>query len=97
MWAARGNGAPAVGGNRLFVAPEARGLGAGAALMERAVGEARSRGLHPVLDVVATDPAAAFYARLGRRDLGRVDQRWGPDQVVALRCHAAPVSVERAG
>ncbi|MFH9864034.1 GNAT family N-acetyltransferase [Streptomyces sp. NPDC017202] len=97
LWAARGNGVPAVGVNRLFVAPGARGLGAGAALLERAVGEARSRGLHPVLDVVATDPAAAFYARLGWRDLGRVDQRWGPDQLVPLRCYAAPVPGERVG
>ncbi|MFF9059384.1 GNAT family N-acetyltransferase [Streptomyces sp. NPDC101213] len=97
LWAARGNGVPAAGVNRLFVAPEARGLGAGAALVERAAGEARSRGLHPVLDVVATDPAASFYARLGWRDLGRVDRRWGPDQVVTLRCYAAPVAAERAG
>ncbi|USQ86906.1 GNAT family N-acetyltransferase [Streptomyces phaeoluteigriseus] len=97
LWAARGGTVPAVCVNRLFVAPEARGLGGGAALMERAVGEARSRGLHPVLDVVAADPAAVFYARLGWQDLGLVDQRWGPDQVVSLRCFAAPVSAERTG
>ncbi|MFE9673843.1 GNAT family N-acetyltransferase [Streptomyces sp. NPDC006259] len=97
LWAARGSGVPAVCVNRLFVAPKARGLGAGAALTGRAVGEARSLGGHPVLDVVATDPAAAFYARLGWQDLGRVDQRWGPDQVVPLRCYAAPVSGKRTG
>ncbi|MFD5270246.1 GNAT family N-acetyltransferase [Streptomyces sp. NPDC058335] len=94
LWATRGGGTPSVCVNRLFLAPEARGLGGGAALMERAVGEARSRGLHPVLDVVAADPAAAFYARLGWQDLGLVNQRWGPDQVVPLRCFAAPLSAE---
>ncbi|MFF4360960.1 GNAT family N-acetyltransferase [Streptomyces sp. NPDC001604] len=36
----------------MFVPPAARGHGLGAALMARAVGEARSPGLHPVLDVV---------------------------------------------
>lgn len=94
-WAARGSGVPAVCVNRLFVAPEARGLGGGADLMERAVG-ARSRGLHPVLEVVAADPAAAFYARLGWQDLGVVDQRWGPERVVPLRCFAAPRPAPRS-
>lgn len=97
LWAARGGGVPAVCVNRLFVAPEARGLGGGAALMERAVAQARSRGLHPVLDVVAADPAAAFYARLGWQHLGLVDQRWGPGQLVSLRCFAAPEPAVRTG
>jgi GNAT superfamily N-acetyltransferase len=75
----------------LFVAPSVRGLGVGAALMEQAVGEARSRGLDPVLEVVASHPAAAFYERLGWEFLGVVDEHWGPDRVVSLRCYAAPV------
>lgn len=91
LWGARRVGAAAASVNRLFVAPSVRGRGVGAALMERAVGEARARHLHPVLDVVDSHPAAAFYERLGWELLGVVDQRWGPDQVVALRCYAAPV------
>ncbi|WP_200304244.1 GNAT family N-acetyltransferase [Streptomyces adelaidensis] len=76
--------------NRLFVAPSARGRGIGALLMGRAVGEARARGLHPVLDVVASDTAAAaLYERLGWRLLATVEQQWSPGQRVAVRCYAA--------
>ncbi|WP_406438848.1 GNAT family N-acetyltransferase [Streptomyces sp. NBC_01613] len=76
---------------RLFVSPAARGHGLGAALMARAVEEARARGLHPVLDVVASDrAAAALYERLGWELLDVVEQRWAPDQVVSVRCYAAP-------
>lgn len=45
--------------SRLFVAPSARGHGIGALSMARAAVEARERDLHPVLDVVASDTAAA--------------------------------------
>lgn len=76
--------------NRLFVAPSARGHGIAALLMARAVGEARHRGLHPVLDVVASDTAAvALYERLGWHLLGTVDQQWSPGQRVTVRCYAA--------
>ena len=76
--------------SRLFVAPAARGRGFGASLMAHAVAEARGRGLHPVLDVVASDTAAAaLYERLGWRLLATVEQRWGPEQTVAVRCYAA--------
>lgn len=77
--------------SRLFVAPWARGHGLGALLMDRAVGEARGRGLHPVLDVVATDTAAAaLYERLGWQLLATVEQRWSADQSpVTIRCYAA--------
>lgn len=75
---------------RFFVAPSARGRGLGAALMARAVAEARGRGPHPVLDVVASDTAAAaLYERLGWQSLATVEQRWSPDRTVAVRCHAA--------
>jgi GNAT superfamily N-acetyltransferase len=61
LWSER-NGAPpdmtAVVG-RLFVAPEARGRRIGALLIGRAAEEARRRGLRAVLDVVASDTAAA--------------------------------------
>ncbi|MFV2120279.1 GNAT family N-acetyltransferase [Streptomyces sp. Act-28] len=76
--------------NRLFVAPWARGRGIGALLMAQAVTEARGRGLHPVLDVVASDTAAAaLYERLGWHLLATVEQRWSPGQKVAVRCYAA--------
>ncbi|WP_405888476.1 GNAT family N-acetyltransferase [Streptomyces sp. NBC_01136] len=92
LWGARegaGGEATAVV-SRLFVAPGARGHGIGALLMERAVREARRRGLHPVLDVVASDvAAAALYERLGWELLATVEQRWSADQVVAIRCYAA--------
>ncbi|MEU0661601.1 GNAT family N-acetyltransferase [Streptomyces lavendulocolor] len=93
LWSARTGVAPGatVVVSRLFVAPSARGHGTGALLMARAVAEARGRGLHPVLDVVASDTAAAaLYERLGWELLGTVEQRWGPQQKVAVRCYAAP-------
>lgn len=75
---------------RLFVAPQARGHGIGALLMGRVVTEARHHGLHPVLDVVASDTAAAaLYERLGWTRLATVEQRWSPSQVVAVHCYAA--------
>ncbi|MFD0557526.1 acetyltransferase (GNAT) family protein [Stackebrandtia endophytica] len=77
--------------NRLFVAPWARGHGVGASLMGRVVTEARDRGVHPVLDVVASGTAAArLYEGLGWRFLGTGEQQWGPEQRVTIRCYAAP-------
>ncbi|MGW5637349.1 GNAT family N-acetyltransferase [Streptomyces sp. NPDC003832] len=76
--------------SRLFVAPSARGQGIGALLVQRAVAAARERGLWPVLDVVASDTAAAaLYERLGWRLLATVGQEWGPGLTVAVRCYAA--------
>ncbi|MCX4970700.1 GNAT family N-acetyltransferase [Streptomyces sp. NBC_00654] len=76
--------------SRLFVAPAARGHGIGALLMAEAVREAHARDLHPVLDVVASDTAAAaLYERLGWELLATVEQRWSPDQKVSVRCYAA--------
>ncbi|MFH8608448.1 GNAT family N-acetyltransferase [Streptomyces sp. NPDC018029] len=97
LWGERA-GVGAVGAavvSRLFVAPDARGHGIGALLMGRAVREARTRGLHPVLDVVSTDTAAAaLYERMGWQLLSVVEQEWGPDQRVTLRCYAAPPEPE---
>ncbi|MFI7276892.1 GNAT family N-acetyltransferase [Streptomyces sp. NPDC049879] len=76
--------------SRLFVAPWARGHGIGALLLGRAVEEAGRRGLHPVLDVVASDTAAAaLYERLGWRRLATVEEQWGPAQRVTIHCYAA--------
>lgn len=92
LWSARtgtGTDATAVV-SRLFVAPWARGHGIGAMLMARAVTEAKDRGLHPVLDVVASDTAAAaLYERLGWQLLATVEQQWSPGQKVTVRCYAA--------
>lgn len=94
LWSARTTGADAGAAavvGRLFVDPRARGRGIGALLMAQAVAEARRRGLHPVLDVVASDTAAvALYERLGWRPLGTVEQEWGPRLTVTVRCFAAP-------
>ncbi|MFJ1729826.1 GNAT family N-acetyltransferase [Streptomyces sp. NPDC088254] len=95
LWQARRPGAATASVSRLFVSPEARGLGVGAALMDRAVEEAGSRGLQPVLEVVATHPAAAFYERLGWELLGEVEDLWPQDQRVRLRCHAAPAPADQ--
>ncbi|WP_328876440.1 GNAT family N-acetyltransferase [Streptomyces sp. NBC_00287] len=92
LWSARsGVGADkAAVVNRLFVAPAARGNGIGALLLQRAVAAARELGRHPVLDVVASDTAAAaLYERLGWRLLDTVDQVWSPEQTVVVRCYAA--------
>ncbi|MEU6851710.1 GNAT family N-acetyltransferase [Actinacidiphila alni] len=76
---------------RLFVAPQARGYGIGALLIGRATDEAQHHGLHPVLDVVASDAAAAaLYERLGWKLMATVDQHWSPSQRVTVRCYTAP-------
>ncbi|WP_461028189.1 GNAT family N-acetyltransferase [Streptomyces sparsus] len=93
LWSAREgvSGDEAAVVSRLFVAPAARGHGLGAALLARAAAQARARGLHPVLDVVASDTTAvALYERLGWALLGIGEQRWSPDRLVAVRCYAAP-------
>ncbi|MFC0602621.1 GNAT family N-acetyltransferase [Streptomyces palmae] len=77
--------------SRLFVAPRAREHGTGALLVGRAVERAHHHGLHPVLDVVATDTAAAaLYERLGWELMATVQQQWSPCQTVGIRCYAAP-------
>jgi GNAT superfamily N-acetyltransferase len=95
LWSARtGAGVEATAVvNRLFVAPSARGHGIGALLLAQADGAARERGLHPVLDVAASDTAAAaLYERLGWQLLATVEQQWAPGQTVAVRCYAAAES-----
>jgi ribosomal protein S18 acetylase RimI-like enzyme len=67
---------------RLFVAPAARGHGAGAALVRQAVCAAAERGLHSVLDVHVSNTAAiALYEHLGWRRIGTSHAQWGPDRV----------------
>jgi GNAT superfamily N-acetyltransferase len=92
-WSERNGTAPGATAvvSRLFVAPRSRGRRIGALLIGRAVEEARHRGLHPVLDVVTTDTAAAaLYERLGWELMAVVEQHWSPHRTVAVRCYAAP-------
>lgn len=58
----------------LFVAPEARGMGVGTALLDAVMHEARQRGYHQVrLDVVDTNPRAkSLYRHLGFQEIKTV-------------------------
>ncbi|MBO1332899.1 GNAT family N-acetyltransferase [Streptomyces sp. VRA16 Mangrove soil] len=83
--------------SRLFVDPAARGRRVGALLLERAIERARALGARAVLDVVTTDTAAvALYERLGWEFLATGQQEWGPDELVTVRCYAAPASGARS-
>lgn len=65
---------------RLFVSPRARGRGAGRLLLDTATGEARSRGLHPVLDVdTGLSAAIALYESAGWTRAGQLTVRWTDD------------------
>lgn len=93
LWSERKGTSPGTAAvvGRLFVAPQARGHRIGALLIGRAVREARRHGLHPVLEVVTSDTAAAaLYERLGWELMATVEQQWSPHQTVAVRCYAAP-------
>ncbi|MFJ6696538.1 GNAT family N-acetyltransferase [Streptomyces sp. NPDC091272] len=84
----RARGAAVVG--RLFVAPRGHGHGIGRALLTQVVSCTDRLGLWPVLDVVAVDPAVAFYERIGWRRLGTGEQNWGAGELVDVHCYAAP-------
>ncbi|RKT16600.1 ribosomal protein S18 acetylase RimI-like enzyme [Streptomyces sp. 1114.5] len=93
LWSHRTGGPPALSAviGRLYVAPGARGQHIGARLLARAVLHARALGLHPVLDVLATDTAAvALYRHLGWTHLGSGDQQWASGRTVTVHCFAAP-------
>ncbi|MEU7589663.1 GNAT family N-acetyltransferase [Micromonospora sp. NPDC049230] len=88
---------------RLFVAPTARGLELGSALLARARQWASVRGIDLVLDVTCGDAAAAaLYERTGWRCTGVSVAQWtAPDgspvslRHYALRSDAAPASAAR--
>ncbi|MET8629296.1 GNAT family N-acetyltransferase [Kitasatospora sp. NPDC004669] len=93
LWSLRTGGRPELTAviGRLYVAPAARGHGTGARLLASAVVHARALGLHPVLDVLATDTAAVtLYRRLGWALLGSGEQRWASGRTVLIHCFAAP-------
>ena len=75
---------------RLVVAPQARSTGIAPLLLRTAADEARARGLHPVLDVVATNQAPRrLYEREGWRDIGNVVAVYG-DYSVEEAVYVAP-------
>lgn len=74
---------------RLFVAPEARGAGAGRRLVEAAMAHARVRGLPLVLDVMVKDRSAIrLYERLGWRHIGDSVHHGGPAGGTPCRWYA---------
>ncbi|MGY4394872.1 GNAT superfamily N-acetyltransferase [Sphingomonas sp. UYAg733] len=63
--------------NWILVDPAMQGGGIGGAMMTAA--KERALGLDAViLDIAASQHSAPFFARFGARQLGRIDNGWGP-------------------
>jgi GNAT superfamily N-acetyltransferase len=78
---------------RLFIAPDARGQGFGATLLETACAEARRLGFRPTLKVLDHDRAAiALYERLGWRRVASARMPWAVprDDEALLHYYVAP-------
>lgn len=58
--------------------------GAGAALLEQAAAQARSRGREPVLEVDPDSAARDWYRRRGWRETGTAREQWGSRTVDAV-------------
>lgn len=60
----------------IYLHPDARGSGAGAALLRSAIAHAQAQGVFRVLLWVNAENVAArgFYERMGFREVGRIDQ-----------------------
>jgi GNAT superfamily N-acetyltransferase len=78
LTAASGRSAPELGEiKRLYVDPRFRGAGLAKRLLDAAAADARARGLHPVLEVVAGQPGPiALYERNGWRRVATYDADW---------------------
>jgi len=91
---ATGRDAGELGGiARLFVDPAARRKGLARALLDTAAGHARTRGLQPVLDVVAgSEPAIVLYERSGWELAGTETATWvtPAGSSPTLRCYIGP-------
>ena len=74
---------------RLFVAPEGRGRGLGAALLDVACGWADAQGRGVELEVVADErsSAIALYERTGWRRTGTVTAEWTAPDGGCVRVH----------
>jgi GNAT superfamily N-acetyltransferase len=76
---------------RLFVAPRARGAGAGRMLLGAATGEAARRGLRPVLDVDTELAAAiALYESAGWARAGTITVRWSDGRTLTEYVYLGP-------
>jgi GNAT superfamily N-acetyltransferase len=78
---------------KLFVAPSARGRGAGAALLAHACAEAHLRDLRPALEVLKHNQSAiALYERVGWRRIASVPADWARtgDGQAMLHYYLAP-------
>lgn len=81
---------------RLFVAPSARRLGVGRALLARAAREAHALGRRPVLDVVAKDRAAiALYQGEGWSKAGTVEVSFRSGETVSELVFVGPADKAR--
>jgi GNAT superfamily N-acetyltransferase len=77
--------------SRLFVAPTARGAGAGAALLDAACADADLRSLRPVLDVVETNrDAIRLYERRGWQRVFTEPWQEARDEHLELHYYVAP-------
>ncbi|MDH2393139.1 GNAT family N-acetyltransferase [Streptomyces sp. HNM0663] len=76
---------------RLFVAPQARGIGLGKLLVDAATEYAETKRLRLVLDVMTKDKAAIrLYERLGWSRLGEVVHTFGEGQQTPAVCYVSP-------
>ncbi|WP_237307826.1 GNAT family N-acetyltransferase [Streptomyces alboflavus] len=76
---------------RLFVAPEARGMGLGECLTRTVMDHARQHGVRLVFEVMAKDTAAIrLYERLECCEIGRIAHRFGAGQQTDAICFVWP-------
>jgi len=69
----------------LFVAPQARGCGAGGRLLDTALAEARATGAAPALEVITLNRhAIALYQARGWHHIGSVRYDWLPQNELSL-------------